>query len=85
MTSSLRTEERVSAIAEQYGFADRLSVEKFIMDFEMHSHITGQVECITRGGIRSEDTIRWLGNLFTCITTWHQQEMDAMANVARYV
>jgi len=49
--SSLLTAKHVSAIADQYGFADRLSVEKFIMDFEMHHHITRQVECITRGGM----------------------------------
>lgn len=49
--SSLLTEKNISSIAKQYGFADKLSIEKFIMDFEMHSHITQQVDCITRGGM----------------------------------
>lgn len=49
--SSLLTARNVSAIADLYGFADRLSVEKFIMDFEMHHHIARQVGCITRGGM----------------------------------
>ena len=38
-----------------------------------------------RGGIRSEDTMKWMGNLFTCTATWRQQGLDVMANVARYV
>lgn len=49
--SSSLTAEKISGIAERYGFADRLSVEKFIMDFAMHHHIVQQVECVTRGGM----------------------------------
>ena len=45
------TEENISSIAKRYGFTDKLPVEKFIIDFEMHSHITQQTDCITRGGM----------------------------------
>lgn len=49
--SALLTVENISSIAERFGFADKASVEKFIMDFEVHSHIAQQADCITRGGL----------------------------------
>ena len=38
-----------------------------------------------RGAIRSEDTMTWLGNLFTCMTTWEQRGLNHSAMVAAYV
>ncbi len=45
------TEPNISSIATKYGFIDKLTIEKFIMDYEMHHHITDAVDCITRGGM----------------------------------
>lgn len=36
---------------KRYGFRDKLAIEKFIMDFEVHSHIARRADCITRGGM----------------------------------
>ena len=49
--SATLTEQNITSIADQYGFAEKSTVEKFIMDFEMHHHITNEIECITRGGM----------------------------------
>ena len=49
--ASILTESTISSIALQYGFTDKSTVEKFIMDYEMHHHITDVVECVTRGGM----------------------------------
>ena len=49
--SSLLTEQSISSIAEEYGFTDKASVEKFIMDFEIHYHISRHIKCVTRGGM----------------------------------
>ena len=38
-----------------------------------------------RGGIRSDDTMEWLGNLFTCVSTWKERGLDVMAKMASYV
>ena len=38
-----------------------------------------------RGSIRSKDTMRWLGNLFSCVTTWQQRGIDHLSEIARYV
>ena len=38
-----------------------------------------------RGSIRSKNTMRWLGNLFSCVTTWQQRGIDHLAEIARYV
>ena len=38
-----------------------------------------------RGAIRSEDTMTWLGNLFTCMTTWEQRGLNPSAMAAAYV
>ena len=38
-----------------------------------------------RGSIRSKDTMRWLGNLFSCVTTWQQRGVDHLSEIARYV
>ena len=38
-----------------------------------------------RGAIRSEKTMEWLGNLFTCVTTWQQHGLDPFAKMAAYV
>jgi len=49
--SSILTESHVSSIASKHHFTDKLTVEKFIMDYEMHHHITDVVDCTTRGGM----------------------------------
>ncbi len=38
-----------------------------------------------RGSIRSKNTMRWLGNLFSCVTTWQQRGVDHLSEIARYV
>ena len=38
-----------------------------------------------RGSIRSEKTMDWLANLFTCVTTWKARGLDYMAQVTAYV
>ena len=38
-----------------------------------------------RGSIRSEDTMIWWGNLFTCVMTWRARNMDIHAELAKYV
>ena len=38
-----------------------------------------------RGAIRSEDTMVWLGNLFTCIMTWRSTGADLRCELAKYV
>lgn len=49
--SALLDEDSISSISERYGFNDKLAIEKFIMDFEVHSHIVQRADCITRGGM----------------------------------
>ena len=38
-----------------------------------------------RGSIRSKGTMRWLGNLFSCVATWQQRGVDHLSEIARYV
>lgn len=38
-----------------------------------------------RGSIRAEDTMTWMGNLFTCISTWTQKKMDILEEMAKYI
>ena len=38
-----------------------------------------------RGSIRSEDTVEWLGYLFTCITTWKMCGLDPLKEMAAYI
>lgn len=89
--SSLLTEENISAIATRYGFTNRLSVEKFIMDFEMHRHIVRQVKCITRGGMcmpfhLPQTEVRRLSVDIDLLTPWTVDEIkSAMRNVNRAV
>ena len=44
-------ESSVNSISENYGFRERSSVEKFVMDFEMQSHISEKLDCVVRGGM----------------------------------
>ena len=37
-----------------------------------------------RGGIRAEVTMEWLGNFFTCVHTWQQQNLDWVKKIAAY-
>ncbi len=38
-----------------------------------------------RGGIRSEDTIELMDNLFSCVSTWKSRGIDYLQEIARYV
>ena len=38
-----------------------------------------------RGSIRSEETMKWWGNLFTCIMTWRARNVDIHGELAKYV
>ena len=38
-----------------------------------------------RGSIRSEETMKWWGNLFTCIMTWRARNVDIHEELAKYV
>ena len=38
-----------------------------------------------RGSIRAEGTMTWLGNLFSCISTWRERDMDVQEELAKYV
>lgn len=49
--SDLLTRENVLGISEKYGFTADPLVEKFIMCFEIHKHITQEIQCTTRGGM----------------------------------
>lgn len=41
----------IISISENYGFLDRASVEKFVMDFEVQSRISEKLDCVVRGGM----------------------------------
>ncbi len=47
--SDLLTKENVLEISKKYGFSADPLVEKFIMCFEIHKHITQEIKCVTRG------------------------------------
>lgn len=49
--SELLTRERIVEIADKYRFPDDQLVEKFIMCFEIHKHITQEIRGTTRGGM----------------------------------
>ena len=34
-----------------------------------------------RGSIRSRETMQWMGNLFTCVTTWKAMNTDCLAEI----
>ena len=38
-----------------------------------------------RGSIRSEDTMEWLGCLFTCITAWKMHDLNPLKEMAAYI
>lgn len=38
-----------------------------------------------RGALRAEETLTWLGNLFSCIFTWRERKMDVQEELAKYV
>ena len=38
-----------------------------------------------RGSIRSEDTMEWLGYLFTCVATWKMHGLDPIKEIASYI
>lgn len=49
--SELLTRERILEISEKHGFSAELLVGKFILCFEIHRHITQEIDCTTRGGM----------------------------------
>lgn len=38
-----------------------------------------------RGSIRSEKTMDWLANIFTCVTTWKARGIDYMTQMVAYI
>ena len=38
-----------------------------------------------RGSLRADDTMTWLGNLFSCISTWKECGLDVQKELAKYV
>ena len=38
-----------------------------------------------RGSIRAETTMTWMGNLFSCISTWMQRKMDISSELVKYI
>ena len=38
-----------------------------------------------RGSIRAESTMTWMGNLFSCVSTWLQHKMDVSAELTKYI
>ena len=38
-----------------------------------------------RGSIRSRETMQWMGNLFTCVTTWKAMNKDYLAEIVKRV
>ena len=45
------TKNSIDSIAKKYWFAENTSVEKFVMDFEVQSHIAEKMDCVVRGGM----------------------------------
>ena len=41
----------IAAMTDAYKFAHGDMVEKFVMDFELQSHIAGRLDYVTRGGL----------------------------------
>ena len=41
----------IAAMTDAYRFAHGDMVEKFVMDFELQSHIADRLDCVTRGGL----------------------------------
>lgn len=48
---SVLNDVSVVAIAEDRGFQEKNNVEKFLMDFEVQSHIAESLDCTVRGGM----------------------------------
>lgn len=44
-------EVAIAAIAKNRGFQERNNVERFVMDFEIQSHISDALDCTVRGGM----------------------------------
>ena len=38
-----------------------------------------------RGSIRAETTMTWMGNLFSCISTWMQHKIDVSTELTKYI
>lgn len=43
--------DSITSIAKTFGFPEKKSVEKFVMDFELQSHIAERLDCVVRGGM----------------------------------
>ena len=53
------------------------AAERSLLEIVVHRKV--------RGGIRSEDTMAWMGNLFPCVPTWKNRGRDYLREIARYV
>ena len=38
-----------------------------------------------RGSIRAEATMTWMGNLFSCVSTWRERGMDVQEELVKYI
>ena len=38
-----------------------------------------------QGGIMAEETMTWIANFFSCVTTWKNKKMNYLAEIAKYV
>ena len=38
-----------------------------------------------RGSMRSDETMEWFGNLFSCIAMWKAKEVDYSTEIRKYI
>ena len=65
---------------------------RFVLDSEIPADNNPAERCLRepvvhrkiRGYIRSEETMEWLGALFTCVSTWKCQNLDYVKELAKY-
>ena len=53
----------IAAMTDAYKFAHGDMVEKFVMDFELQSHIADRLDCVTRGGLCMSFHEGWAGRM----------------------
>lgn len=56
---------------------DNNPAERHLREITVHRKV--------RGSIRSEETMDWMGALFTCVGTWKGTGRDYIEELARYV
>ena len=48
--SELLTPERITEVSTEYGFRPDIT-EQFLMDYLVHQRVTGELDCVTKGGM----------------------------------